>query len=205
MTLKVLSAAALLAAVCVASPALACQGKNVLLDEQFADDSNWGQLSEGVEISDGSMKITVEKGYVYHVFYQGDSYDKADVCVTINEVSAGDTGAGLMFAASGGDSWYFFEVNPQGVACVVRYNNKTWRAPVPCRQVKINGGDGKSATLRVTLNGPKATAYVNGQKFADFKISPPDGGGLIGLGVNAAQDVDKTTFAFTNLKITDLP
>jgi hypothetical protein len=196
----IVSVAALAVAVCVGSPAFACKGKNVLFEDSFTDDSNWGDVSQYGSIADGVWKIIAKKGYTFHFLYQGDSYDKADICVDVEQLTAGDSGAGLVFAAQDGN-YYQFWANPAGVAGVSRLVNKKWLTPVPTR--KLNS-DAKKMRLRLTLDGARATAYVNDQKIADFRVVPVEGGGFIGIAADGGSDGD-TTWGFSNLKVTDLP
>jgi len=202
MTWRVLSVAALAAAMCAASPALACKGQNVLFEDNFTDDSNWGDISQyGGTIANGALKLTAKKGYVMRFLYQGDSFDKADICVDVTESTAGDTGGGLIFAAADYNSYYYLWMNPAGLAGVARLNNNKWLYPVPGRKVP---GSGQKFTLRLTLNGARATAYVNDRKLADFKVTSPEGGGFIGVeGDSDAQN--DVSWSFSNLKVTDLP
>lgn len=202
MAYRILSVAALAAAVCFASPAFACKGKNVLFEDTFADDSNLGDVSQYGSIADGVFKLNAKKGYNYHFFYQADSYDKADICVDVTQLSPGDAGAGLMFNATGGNDYYYFWVNPGGIAGISRWSNNKWLRPVPARKVQVDAK--KAVTLRVTLDGDHATAYVNDQKLADFKVKPVDGGGFVGLGADGGQDSD-ITWGFSKMKVTDLP
>jgi len=202
MTYRILSVAALAAAVCFASPALACKGTNVLLEDTFEDDSTLGtDVSEFGAIADGTFKLTAKKGYFYHLFYRQDTYDKADICLTVALLNGVEAGAGLLFNAAGGDDFYYFWVNPGGVAGIQRLQNKKWTKPVPSRKVQTDAK--KPVTLRLTLEGDHATAYVNDQKLANFKVKPAEGGGLIGIGANAGDN--DVTWGFSKLKVTDLP
>jgi hypothetical protein len=198
---KIVALAALVAAVCVGGPAFACKGKTVLFEDNFTDDSNFGDVSQYGGIADGVFKVIAQKGYNYHFFYQGDSYDKADICIDVAQLTSGDAGGGLLFAAQGGDSYYYFWVNPAGVAGISHLANHKWLNPVPAR--KLSNLDPKKITLRLTLNGAKATAYVNGQKIADFKVAPVEGGGFVGVGADGGPE--GITWGFSNLKVTDLP
>ena len=201
MKCKFLSAAAVATAMCLASPAFACKGKNVLFEDNFADDSNWGDISEVASIEGGVLKLTAHKPNGSRLLYQGDSYDKADICVDVTELTPGDTGAGLIFAAADYSSYYLLWMNPAGIAGVLRVNNKKWLSPVPARTVPSSG---QKFTLRVTLNGARATAYVNNRKIADLKVNVPEGGGFIGMQGDST-DKEDVTWGFSNLKVTDLP
>src|ERR1700728_4628066 len=165
MAYRFLSVAALAAAVCFASPAFACKGKNVLLEDNFADDSTLGDVSQYGTIADGVFKLNAKKGFTYHFFYQADAYDKGDICVDVTMLSPGDAGAGIIFNGSGGD-YYYLWVNPAGLVGVGHVTPNKWLAPVPPRKVQLDPK--KAATLRVTLDGDHATAYLNDQKVANF-------------------------------------
>ncbi len=200
MNYRILSAVALAATVCLASPALACKGNNVLFEDNFADDSNWGNIGDGSSMADGIFTLKAEKGFTYHYFYRGDTYDTVDICLDVAQLTEGDAGAGILFAAEGAESYYQFWVNPLGGAGVSRYAKNRWVTPVPFRRVKL---EGKKATLRLTLRGSKATAYVNDNKLADFKVTPVEGGGFIGIGGDGGSN--GITWGFSNLKVTDVP
>ncbi len=200
MTVRVLSAAAVVAALCIASPALACKGKNVLFEDNFSDDSNWPQ-AEGISVEGGALKIVATAPYVNRALYQGDTYQKADICVDVAQETSIDTGGGMIFAATDYGTYYYFWVNPTGYAGVSKLNNHRWLQPVPIRQVKLSG---PKTTLRLTLDGNRATAYVNDQKFATFRVTQPEGGGFIGMEGDST-DKDTVTWSFSGLKVTDLP
>ncbi len=160
MNYRILSAVALAATVCLASPALACKGNNVLFEDNFADDSNWGNIADGSSMADEIFTLKADKGLTYHYFYMGDTFDTADICLDVAQLTEDDSGAGILFAAEGAESYYYFWVNPLGGAGVSRYAKKRWVTPVPFRRVKL---EGKKATLRLTLRGSKATAYERQQ------------------------------------------
>ena len=210
MTRKAL-AIAVVATVFAASPALACKGKNVLFEDSFADTDPAWEMWDQVKIEDGAMKITATPGHVAEIFYKADTFDKADICVdTIAPDMSGDPKnlgvPALLFSGQAYDDVYFLYAAPAfGTAGVARLVKSKWLYPVPFRKLDgIKNQSGATNTLRVTINGAKATAYVNDSKLADFKINASEGGGFVGLNVDGGQGAP-VTWSFKNFKVTDLP
>jgi hypothetical protein len=205
MSWKTISGA-LIALVIASSPALACKGKTVLFDDNFTDpDPAWGS-SENVVIGKGVMKITSDPNTGSAAFYSGDLFEKGDFCVevTIPELKdAQDTSGGLLFAGQDYTNWYTAMLSPVGTVYVSRLVNGKWIQPVPAQKVEgMNTRVGGTNTLRVTLDGPRATLYVNDKKIIDFRVS--QGGGLFGL--RAESEGSRTNpWTFSKVKITSVP
>jgi len=201
---------AVVAAVFVTSPAIACKGKNVLFEDGFTDvDPAW-EIGDQAKIENGTIKITATTGHLAQVLYRADTYDKADICVDaitpgVNDPANLGTPA-LLFSAQGYDDVYFLYISPpNGTAAVARLFKNKWLYPVPYRKVEgIVAQPGATNTLRVTLNGARATAYVNDHKIADFRINATESGGFVGLNVDGGQTAP-VTWTFKNFKVTDLP
>jgi len=199
------------AAVLAASPALACKGKTVLFEDNFASggDSGW-ELWEQIKIEGGAMKITATPGHIAPVFYKGDTYDKADICADAVTPSGNDPKnegiASLLFEGQAYDDFYAFYVSPRfGKAGIARLFKTKWLYPMPFRSVEgINAQPGGINTLRVTLDGAHATAYVNDHKIVEVKINAAEGGGFVGLNVDGGESMP-VTLLFKSFKVTDLP
>jgi len=204
-------AVAVVAAVFAASPALACKGKNVLFEDNFTDTDPAWEMWDQVKIDGGMMKITAMAGHVAEIFYKADTYDKADVCVDVisPDMSGDPKNLGVpavLFSGQAYDDTYFLYAAPAyGTAGVARLLKGKWLYPVPFRKLDgMNNQSGATNTLRVTINGAHATAYVNDHKLADFKINAGEGGGFVGLNVDGGQ-AGPVTWSFKNFKVTDLP
>ena len=156
------------------------------------------------------MKITAQPQHVAPIFYKGDSYAKADICVDAIVPNVSDPKnlglASLLFEGQSYDDFYAFYVNVvDGTAAIMRLLKNKWLRPIPFRKVDgiVTQAGGKN-TLRLTLNGAHATAYVNGNKVVDFLINASDGGGLVGLEVDGGE-TSPVTWGFKNFKVTTLP
>ncbi len=190
------------AAMLLEGPALACAGKNVLFaDKFFETDPGWSTDAE-IAIGGGLMKITARKGEQTIAWYDADEFQNADVCVDVARLTAGDAGAGIIFAGKDDDNFYELWINPTGYAGVNQMRNGNWLEPVPERPISI--GNGAAVTLRLTLDGARAIAYVNGNKLAELKVDAPRDGGKLGLVGDSTDEAD-VVWAFSNFKITDLP
>jgi 3-keto-disaccharide hydrolase len=198
---------AVVAAALATSPALACKGKNVLFEDDFAEpDPAWG-MWDAISITDGSLIIKTGASGIYSVLHEADVYDKADMCVDVTIPKygkPGDVAASLLFGAQyNGDSknYYQFWISPNGSVGVSRLLNGKWTNPVPSRKVEgMPTAPGSKVTMRVTLNGNRATIYVNDIKVVDFKVAPVEGGGFFGLAAEGTGE----SWSFDNLKLTDL-
>jgi hypothetical protein len=207
-TSKVL-AGAVVALAFTAGPALACKGKNVLFEDTFAKVNPAWELWDQTKVQNGAMQITAAAGHIAPIFYKGEAFDKADICVDAIVPNVSDPKnqglSSLLFEGQAYDDFYAFYVSPAAVtASIVRFLKNKWLSPVPYRKVDgiVTQAGGKN-TLRITLNGAHATAYVNDNKVVDFLINASEGGGLVGLDVDGGQA--PVTWSFKNFKVTDLP
>lgn len=209
MTSKVMAWAAV-AAIFAASPALACQGKNVLFQDNFAQANPRWEIWNQTKIQAGAMQITALAGHIAPIFYKGESFDKADFCVDTIVPAVSDPKnqglASLLFEGQTYQDFYQFFFSPAArVAGVNRLLNNKWLHPIPYRKADgIIASAGATNTLRITLNGAHGTAYINGTKFVDFLINAHEGGGFVGLEVDGGQTAP-VTWNFKNFKVTDLP
>ena len=201
---------AVVIAVLTAGPAFACKGKNVLFQDNFATVNPAWDLFNQTKIQNGAMQITATSGHIAAVFYKGDAYDKADICVdTIVPNASNPDNQGipsLIFEGQAYDDFYAFYISPAyGIARISRLLKDKWLQPIPPRKVEglVTKAGGKN-TLRLTLNGAHASAYINDNKFVDFLINASPGGGLIGLEVDGGASAP-VTWDFKNFKVTDLP
>jgi hypothetical protein len=209
MTSKVMAWAAL-AAIFAAGPAVACQGKKVLFEDHFAAVNPRWEMWNQVKVQSGAMQITSTAGHIAPIFYKGEAFDKADMCVDTIAPAVGDPKylgmPSLIFEGQAYDDFYAFYVNlANGTAGISRLLKNKWLHPIPFRKADgIVTAPGGTNTLRLTLNGAHATAYINGVKFTDFLINAHEGGGFAGLEVDGGQTAS-VTWSFKNFKVTNLP
>ena len=201
---------AILAATFTGSPAVACQGKNVLFEDNFAAVNPRWEMWNQVKIQSGAMQITATAGHIAAIFYKGEAFDKADMCVDTIVPAVSDVRnqgmPSLIFEGQAYDDFYAFYVSPaNGTAAITRLLKNKWLHPIPFRKADgIAAAPGATNTLRLTLNGAHATAYINGVKFTDFLINAHEGGGFAGLEADGGQTAS-VTWSFKKFKVTDLP
>jgi hypothetical protein len=198
------------AIISAASPGFACEGNSVLFQDDFAKANPAWEIWDQTKIDGGAMKITAQPQHIAPIFYKGDAYGKADICVDAIVPNVSDPKnlglVSLLFEGQGYDDFYAFYLNPvDGTAAIMRFLKNKWLHPIPFRKVDgIVAQAGGKNTLRLTLNGAHATAYVNGNKIVDFLINASDGGGLVGLEVDGGE-TSPVTWSFKNFKVTTLP
>jgi hypothetical protein len=201
---------AALAAIIATGPAVACQGKSVLFEDNFAAVNPRWEIWNQTKVQGGAMQITATAGHIAPIFYKGEAFDKADICVDAIVPSVGDPKTlgmpSLIFEGQAYDDFYAFYVSPGfGTAGVLRLLKNKWLRPIPFRKADgIVTSPGATNKLRLTLNGAHATAYINGVKFTDFLINAHEGGGFVGLDVDGGQS-GSVTWSFKNFKATNLP
>jgi hypothetical protein len=205
---------AVAATVSATAPAVACNSKNVLFRDNFtATDPGWALYDKNtVTIGGGSLKLTPQPGTNAFVYYRGDVYDQADVCVDATAVGGGsslpDGEAGLIFAYEDYVGFYFFWISPKnGTAGVLQWSNSANKFLVPMAAQKIQGLDarvGVKNTLRITIKGAKATLYLNDRQVAQLTITAPKVGGFVGLAA-ARLDQGPATWTFQKFNISAPP
>ena len=166
---------ALVATVFATSPGLACKGKKVLFEDSFAEEDPGWTVSDRAKVQGGKMVLTAPAGRISTVLYKADVYDQADICVDLKVADPKEASiGGIMFAVEDTNNFYTFWISPMAqTAGVIRMSKGKWLDPVSARKFDgVNNQAGASNTIRLTLNGPRATAYVNDKKFIDFRINP---------------------------------
>ena len=198
----------LVASSLAATPALACKGKSVLYRDDFRkvdpawDRHNW------FAIGSGRAQMTPDVGKALTVVLNGATFDQADLCADMAMADPANPQkpfAGLVFWVQDYGNLYGFMVSAAGTAAIVRAQSRKWAQAVPWRKVtNLRTRPGAVNTLRVTIEGDRATAYINDQTFVTITGQAPKDGGLIGFhGESEMNNTD--TWIFSNLKITDLP
>jgi hypothetical protein len=193
------------------SPAAAsgCTGKVLLSDDFRQVDDSWGTVPESVSVEDGKVKVKTDANGHYGFGYNGQSFDNADYCVTVqnpnNATDINDTNllAGLLFWSKDDATAYSLFVQPNGAAAIGRAAKGQWSTPVSFRMfAAVNKGAGAKNMLHVTTNGNSVIAYINGQMFASIRVRAPAGGGEIGFWAQS-EAAHRDSWKFFDLKVTE--
>jgi hypothetical protein len=180
---------------------LACQGKQVLFEDNFTNADNWKGWNADSKAVIGNGKMTVDvASSADYALYQKDVFDDIDYCVTVAITSNSEQSAtGLIFWAKDIANLYLFQVVPlAGKARVSRLVASRWIYPTDFVEVPSIKKGGGAITLRVVSKGADAVFYVNGQKidFGKFPGHPAEGGSQIGLYAGTGK------YEFSSLKMT---
>jgi hypothetical protein len=188
-------------------PALACKGNTVLFQADFRSvDPSW---DTNLGIGMGVAKIASNPGYISWPFYQGSLFTDADICVDVTiptGAKADSIAGGVVFWAADYNNFYAYLLANGGTMAIVRRQNGKFLPAVRYRKAEgVNMTAEAANTLRITLQGKTATTYINDKPFVTLTTGqPPEGGSQIGL--YGESEPDKTnTWAFSNLKVTNVP
>lgn len=189
------------------SPAQACKGASVLLDDTFQQTSGWDQRGGYVDIGQGIAVLRPIPGTVLPVLY-GRRFEDIDICAETVispdrlDPAVGPVGAGIAFWAKDYGNYYWFTVWTSGMAQIQRYQDGRWtfgvlQLPAPT----INTSPGAINVLRLVLKGRWGTAYINDRALLTFPGVPPADGSKIGIVAVGAQRHD-TRALFKHVTIT---
>jgi hypothetical protein len=186
-----------------------CTGKVLLSDDFRQVDDSWSADSDQVTVEDGKVKVKPDINGHYGFGYNGQSFDDADYCVTVQspnnvkDVNDPNLLAGLLFWSQDGANSYSLFVEPNGGAALARAVKGKWTTPVPFHLFDaVKKGAGAKNMLRVTTSGSSILAYINGQKFASVKGQLPDGGGGVGFWAQSEKS-SRDSWKFIDLKVTE--
>lgn len=189
----------------LSSAAMACEGSNVLFEDDFSTaDPSWGAY-DGMAIEGGKLTVKPDVYMGYAIENQSSFFTDFDACVDLVQNNQDPTTgySGLLFWGVDYDNYYTVDVATNGYVRVSRKQSNRWLTPVAWALVNgVNEGTAVNE-LRLTVKGNQATIYVNGTKFSTFKGQPPQGGGLIGVYASSPKD-SQGTYDFDNFKVTDI-
>jgi hypothetical protein len=174
----------------------ACKGRPTFEDTFQNFDPSWGQADAAASVNNGKFVVSPSPGYVRIVLSQSDFYGDGSLCVqaAISEASSIDgTQALVAFWAVNNANTYLLTLGSdgkQGFFKVDRLSNNRWLTPIHWQTdpvIKFQLGDVND--VEVQMAGRTATILINDKKLGQFNGSPPDGGGLIGIGASASAGV----------------
>ncbi len=177
----------------------------VLYEDKFTSlDPSWAAPSPTIDAKDGKLTITPDKGMTNTYLNQANFLpDDIEADYTLAFVKADDPtyGSGLLFWASGYDSWYSILINANGWFAVQRLVSGHYLLPVAWREdPSIKKGVGAENQVKVVTKGNQATLFINGKQIVSVSGQPPQGGQLIGFKV-ASGSQGQNSVAFSNFQV----
>ncbi|MEJ0098004.1 MAG: hypothetical protein WDM84_08900 [Bauldia sp.] len=187
-----------------APPAFACgDGKTLLTDSFDTLQPMWGKADDFMQVADGRMVLSEEKGKSYTAYAEPtfDDMDSAPSCGSPRPA----TKAPLTSAWSSekdANNFYTFQITPDGSAAVYQMVDNKWQDVIKDRaSASIHQGAVRFNELEVVTRGHLATLIINGDRFDDVAGEEPDGGQHVGFSVQAP-DAGDATFAIDDLLVT---
>lgn len=203
-----LAAVAFAAALAAAPIVQACEGNQVLLQDDFKTmASNWGAASGNQTVKDGKMVLTPALNATYVTLDGGFVFTDMDACVDVVIIKGGPrmvhTYGGFAFWATDHQNYYELMIGPSGTFGVDRIMPGRRITIMPfATSSAVKSGVGQVNRLRVKTKGNIATLYINGIQVGTIAGQPPQGGGEVGVTAQAGPKT-RDVYEFSNLKVTN--
>lgn len=212
---RVVALMSLLAVGLPAAQALACEGSQVVLEDNFTDNlTQWYTDDTGdVKIANGKYVIRLHSDDSatslgsLRTMPSTFSYKEGDFCVNVGIIpDTGKVSAGLLFWGTDADNFTLLDITAQKVVEVWRKTAGNWNQigkGVEMPDLKL-GTEG-SNTLRATVKDNVVTVYVNGKQITQFRGQPPAATWKAGIYADVEKKGDKGVVEFSKFKATSVP
>jgi 3-keto-disaccharide hydrolase len=201
-----LSGALLLCLSTWAGQALACEGHEVIFEDNFADDSGGWAMHQAVEVKDGTFVFKLAPDDMQTDLNVTFTVQDADICSDVVWPEGGPQtlGAGLLFWGEDNKDYFQFGILNNGKFWIARKQDGKWHTVVEnVESSVINNGSGAANTLRVKVTGNTASFFINGTKVRDLRGQPPKGGWRFGLSGDNFDKDKEARILFRKVKVTD--
>jgi hypothetical protein len=187
-----------------ANAAIACQGKTVLFEDKFEDNTGGWDPFPSVTFENSAMNIRMAKGRnTYQEQNVAFAFRDADICVeAVFPATESNDVVGLEFWASDYMNCYMFWVAQDGAAGISRLVNGNWTKIHEQEMNVVKKTAGASNLLRVTLKGNLISMYVNGVKYRDQRAQAPTTETRFGFWTEGREIEDVQMYTFKNFKVT---
>lgn len=159
-----------------------------------------------VQVRDKKLALQPPEGKAAPRVYTNDIYDRVEICAKVSIAKPEDgIYGGLIFGAKNYASYYQLSISPaKGTAQVGRSWNGSWLFPIPAKEfAAVKRGPGEVNELRIAVDGPRTSVYINDQKFGTFLGDPPEGGGQVGV-YGESQDKARGVWIFSDFGISKM-
>jgi hypothetical protein len=186
--------------------ASACEGRDVVFEDNFADDAGGWAINRDVEVKDGTFVFKLAPDAMQSDLNVTFTVKDADIC-SESVWPEGDRttlGAGLLFWGEDNKSYFQFGVLNNGKYWIARRQDGKWHTIVEnVDSSAIDTSPGASNKLRVKASGNAASLFINGTKVRDLRGQPPKGGWRFGLSGDNFDKQKDARVVFKSVKVTD--
>jgi len=187
--------------------AAACEGQNVIFEDQFHDDAGGWSIKDNMEVKDGAFAFKLPPDDMSSNLNVTFTVKDADIC-TDTVWPEGDQpvlGAGLLFWGEDNRTYFQFGVLNNGKFWIARKQDGKWLGTVAANVVSpaIKKEPGASNVLRVKTNGNSVTFFINGTKVRELRGQAPKGVWRFGLSGDNFDKQKDAKVIFKTVKVTN--
>jgi len=187
--------------------AAACEGGEIIFEDQFADDAGGWPLRDTVEVKDGLFVFKLPPDDMQSNLNLTFTVKDADIC-SETVWPNGDQpmlGAGLLFWGEDNRTYFQFGILNNGTFWIARKQDGKWLGTVAANveSPAINTAPGEANTLRVKAEGNNLTFYINGTKVRELRGQAPKGDWRFGLSGDNFDKQKNAQVIFRTVKVTD--
>lgn len=187
--------------------ASACEGQNVIFEDQFHDDAGGWSIKDNMEVKDGTFTFKLPPDDMSSNLNVTFTVKDADIC-TDTVWPEGDQpvlGAGLLFWGEDNRTYFQFGILNNGKFWIARKQDGKWLGTIAANvdSTAIKTLPGATNTLRVKTNGNSVTFYINGTKVRDLRGQAPKTGWRFGLSGDNFDKQKEAKVIFKNMKVTN--
>ncbi len=187
--------------------AAACEGQNVIFEDQFHDDAGGWSIKDNMEVKDGAFTFKLPPDDMSSNLNVTFTVKDADIC-TDTVWPEGDQpvlGAGLLFWGEDNRTYFQFGILNNGKFWIARKQDGKWLGTIAANvnSTAIKTLPGATNTLRVKTNGNSVTFYINGTKVRDLRGQAPKTGWRFGLSGDNFDKQKEAKVIFKSMKVTN--
>lgn len=204
------SAPLALAALLLASPAVACTGQAVVPGNFQTGEKGWGEPDAHFRVEGSEAILTPEPGTQTARWDAGRPLTNMDTCVTItmpaSDADASRSYAGLLFWVVDKDNFHQAVISRNGMVTIARKVGGRILATSPVNWLQSSAlqlGPNAKNTLRVTTDGQQVVLRINDTEVTRFRGQAPDAASYVGLVASSAPAAGDS-WRMTDLKVADV-
>jgi hypothetical protein len=193
----------------LSDPGWACQGKTIIFEDTFQDESGGWEEDKDAKVKNSAMVVTIVPQNTVLPELNATFFVKdADLCMEGSFPSQPQgSGIGLIFWASDYKNYYLFLVKHSGSTVLTRRTDGKWVNIFDQDSPLVKTERGAVNLVRVVIKGNLISTFVNGSKIKDTRAQPPQGESRFGFYTQIdkpQQAEDARIFTFKSYRVTSV-
>ena len=200
--------AALVVGLLAAGQSLACEGRNVIFEDDFTSDLGRWNPDPALTFGGSGGKVSFASHWEhFQIINLAASPLDGDVCMTATfPLKAKNTAAvAIRFWITDGANYYMLQITQERKVILWRtyfgIRLALWEEEI----LQTNTAPGASNTVRVVTKGKSVLAYINGARVREISLQPPTGEVRFGFHLQLNEETmgpDERVFFITRYKMT---